>query len=157
MVLELAAAAFSAALWGPCALGVGCWPMAPLPREKPEPLLLLFFGITCGIETASDARGISAEEDFPAARVQRQPCSRCRPIGCTIGSAAVMCGVVNSFREGGNDTECGSEGVAGGQQCEGSTHADCPENASSVKVLRTMGCTIGSVSFARSCAGFAPP
>jgi len=99
VVLELAAAAFSAALRGPSALGVGCWPEAPLPREKPEPLLLLFLGIT----------------------------------------------------------ECGSEGVAGGQQCEGSTHADCPENASSVKVLRTMGCTIGSVSFARSCAGFAPP
>jgi len=34
-------------------------------------------------------------------------------------------------------TECGSEGVAGGQQCEGSTHADCPENASSVKVEAT--------------------
>jgi len=76
VVLELAAAAFSAALWGPCALGVGCWPEALLPREKPEPLLLLFLGIT----------------------------------------------------------ECGSEGVAGGQQCEDSTHADCPENASSVKV-----------------------
>lgn len=78
-MLELAAAAFSAALRGPSALGVGCWPEAPLPREKPEPLLLLFLGIT----------------------------------------------------------ECGSEGVAGGQQCEGSTHADCPENASSVKVEAT--------------------